>query len=139
MTEESLHFQAVRKMLMLKNFRFIRIHLAAAAVLMGGILVLSPMAAAEPSSSIYDASGRYLGRIDADGRADIWEKRMQTDGNTMLPVDTKDVRTRADAGTMPPGALPAAPMQTGASMTPQDVIKDGQIKTAGAMTRPAGI
>ena len=69
MTEESLHFQAVRKMLMLKNFRFIRIHLAAAAVLMGGILVLSPMAAAEPSSSIYDASGRYLGRIDADGHA----------------------------------------------------------------------
>ena len=56
-------------MLMLKNFRFIRIHLAAAAVLMGGILVLSPMAAAEPSSSIYDASGRYLGRIDADGQA----------------------------------------------------------------------
>ena len=51
---------------MLKHFRFIRIHLAAAAVLMGGILVLSPMAAAEPSSSIYDASGRYLGRIDAD-------------------------------------------------------------------------
>lgn len=40
---------------------------------------------------------------------------------------------------MPPGALPAAPMQTGESMTPQDVIKDGQIKTAGAMTRPAGI
>ena len=120
---------------MLKNFRFIRIHLAAAAVLMGGILVLSPMAAAEPSSSIYDASGRYLGRIDAD----IWEKRMQTGGSTMLPVNTKDVRTRADAGTMPPGALPAAPMQTGASMTPQDVIKDGQIKTAGAMTRPAGI
>lgn len=69
MTKESLHFQAVRRMLMLKNFRFIRIHLAAAAVLMGGILVLSPMAAAEPSSSIYDASGRYLGRIDADGRA----------------------------------------------------------------------
>ena len=126
---------------MLKNFRFIRIHLAAAAVLMGGILVLSPMAAAEPSSSIYDASGRYLGRIDADGRAaaGIWEKRMQTGGSTMLPVNTKDVRTRADAGTMPPGALPAAPMQTGASMTPQDVIKDGQIKTAGAMTRPAGI
>ena len=56
-------------MRMLKNFRFIRIHLAAAAVLMGGILVLPPMAAAEPSGSIYDASGRYLGRIDADGRA----------------------------------------------------------------------
>ena len=37
--------------------------------------------------------------------------------------DTKDVRTRADAGTMPSGALPAAPMQTGASVTPQDVIK----------------
>ena len=71
--------------------------------------------------------------------AGIWEKRMQTGGSTMLPVNTKDVRTRADAGTMPPGALPAAPMQTGASMTPQAVIKDGQIKTAGAMTRPAGI
>lgn len=97
---------------MLKNFRFIRIHLAAAAVLMGGRMTAA---------------------------AGIWEKRMQTGGSTMLPVNTKDVRTRADAGTMPPGALPAAPMQTGASMTPQDVIKDGQIKTAGAMTRPAGI
>ena len=71
--------------------------------------------------------------------AGIWEKRMQTAGNTMPLADTKDAPTRADAGTMPPGALPAAPMQTGASMTPQDVIKDGQIKTAGAMTRPAGI
>ena len=53
---------------MLKNFRFIRIHLAAAAVLMGGILVLPPMAAAEPSGSIYDASGRYQGRTDKNGR-----------------------------------------------------------------------
>ena len=35
--------------------------------------------------------------------AGIWEKRMQTGGSTMLPVNTKDVRTRADAGTMPPG------------------------------------
>ena len=83
--------------------------------------------------AILAVSMRMGGRMTA--AADIWEKRMQTDGNTMLPV----VRTRADAGTMPPGALPAAPMQTGASMTPQDVIKDGQIKTAGAMTRPAGI
>ena len=71
--------------------------------------------------------------------AGIWEKRMQTAGNIMPLADTKDAPTRADAGTVPPGALPAAPMQTGASMTPQDVIKDGQIKTAGAMTRPAGI
>ena len=64
--------------------------------------------------------------------AGIWEKQMQTGGSTMLPVDTKDAPTRADA-------LPAAPMQPGASMPPQAVIKDGQITTAGAMTRPAGI
>lgn len=86
---------------------------------------------------ILAVSMRMGGRMTA--AAGIWEKRMQTGGSTMLPVNTKDVRTRADAGTMPPGALPAEPMQTGASMTPQDVIKDGQIKTAGAMTRPAGI
>ena len=129
---------------MLKHFRFIRIHLAAAAVLMGGILVLSPMAAAEPSSSIYDASGRYLGRIDADGRA--YDRSGRYLGKTDADGREYDAagqyqgrRTIADAGTMPPGALPAAPMQTGASMTPQDVIKDGQIKASGAMTRPAGI
>lgn len=86
---------------------------------------------------ILAVSMRMDGRMNA--AAGIWEKQMQTAGNTMLPVDTKDAPTRADAGTMPPGALPAAPMQTGASMTPQAVIKDGQIKTAGAMTRPAGI
>lgn len=86
---------------------------------------------------ILAVSMRMGGRMTA--AADIWENRMQTGGSTMLPVNTKDAPTRADAGTMPPGALPAAPMQTGESMTPQDVIKDGQIKTAGAMTRPAGI
>ena len=82
---------------------------------------------------ILAVSMRMDGRMTA--AAGIWEKQMQTGGSTMLPVDTKDAPTRADAGTMPP----AAPMQTGASMTPQAVIKDGQIKTAGAMTRPAGI
>ena len=119
---------------MLKNFRFIRIHLAAAAVLMGGILVLPPMAAAEPSSSIYDASGRYLGRIDADGRA--YDRSGRYLGKTDADGREYDAAGRYQGRT---DALPAAPMQTGASMTPQAVIKDGQIKTAGAMTRPAGI
>ena len=69
---------------------------------------------------ILAVSMRMDGRMTA--AAGIWEKQMQTGGSTMLPVDTKD-----------------APTRTGASMTPQAVIKDGQIKTAGAMTRPAGI
>ena len=77
---------------MLKHFRFIRIHLAAAAVLMGGILVLSPMAAAEPSSSIYDASGRYLGRTDADGR--VYDAAGRYQGRTDKSVRRYDASGR---------------------------------------------
>ena len=93
---------------MLKHFRFIRIHLAAAAVLMGGILVLSPMAAAEPSSSIYaagqyqgrtdesgrryDASGRFTGRTDADGR--VYDAAGRYQGRTDKSVRRYDASGR---------------------------------------------